>query len=326
MASPADNSGGEDIEHGGGVAVEMTATAATESLSPSSSPMEDAISISDERITPLLNQSQRPRVNIFSVSHSRRRPVKEQITRLAETETSPFVQFTVWIWDGSRYSGMLCMALSSIIYCIMEVLSDVFTVAARVILHEKLKIAEIGGLACSFFGVLFIFRPVLNIQGSTEAGEANISYVKGSNHLYAVLVGLVSSTVGGVSYCFIRAGAKAADQPLLTVFAFGLFATPAAAICAFIFEGFVLPGFYTLLLMVILGSLAFLAEITVARALQLEKTSKVVNILYLQAASTQLLGMSLSRIVPTFGRLVGCTLILISACCTMYVGPEKEVD
>ena len=76
MASPADNSGGEDIEHGGGVAVEMTATAATESLSPSSSPMEDAISISDEHITPLLNQSQRPRVNIFSVSHSRRRPVK----------------------------------------------------------------------------------------------------------------------------------------------------------------------------------------------------------------------------------------------------------
>nr|XP_027102370.1 uncharacterized protein LOC113723514 [Coffea arabica] len=171
--------------------------------------------------------------------------LQEQITRLAETETSPFVQFTVWIWDGSRYSGMLCMALSSIIYCIMEVLSDVFTaqsiplfemaftrctvililsfvwlkrsrqpifgtssvrkllvlrafmgylsllsfiyciqrvplsqaimlnfttpivaaVAARVILHEKLKIAEIGGLACSFFGVLFIFRPVLNIQG-----------------------------------------------------------------------------------------------------------------------------------------------------------------
>lgn len=52
------------------------------------------------------------------------------------------------------------------------------------------------------------------MAGSTEAGEANISYVKGSNHLYAVLVGLVSSTVGGVSYCFIRAGAKAADQPL----------------------------------------------------------------------------------------------------------------
>ncbi|XP_027172984.1 uncharacterized protein LOC113772559 isoform X2 [Coffea eugenioides] len=222
MASPADNSGGEDIEHGGGVAVEMTATAATESLSPSSSPMEDAISISDEHITPLLNQSQRPRVNIFSVSHSRRRPVKEQITRLAETETSPFVQFTVWIWNGSRYSAqsiplfemaftrctvililsfvwlkrsrqpifgtssvrkllvlrafMGYLSLLSFIYCIQRVpLSQaimlnfttpiVAAVAARVILHEKLKIAEIGGLACSFFGVLFIFRPVLNIQG-----------------------------------------------------------------------------------------------------------------------------------------------------------------
>ncbi|KAL3502658.1 hypothetical protein ACH5RR_037107 [Cinchona calisaya] len=404
MTSPAINAGAEDIEHGG-VVVEMASTADPH-LSSSSSSTDDSISISEDQVTPLLNQSQRPKVNIFSVSYPRQRPFKEQITRLAETETSPFLQFAFWIWNGSRYSGLLCMALSSIIYCIMEVVSDVFTaqsiplfemaftrctvililsfvwlkrsrqpifgassvtkllvlralmgylslmsfvyclqrvpvsgaiilsfttpimaaIAARVILHEKLRIAEIGGLACSFFGVLFVFQPILNIQGSTEAGEATISYVKGSYHLYAALVGLFSSIVGGVSHCFTRAGAKAADQPVLTVFAFGLFASPAAALCTFTFEGFVLPGIYTLLLMVVLGSLAFFAEITIARALQLEKTSKVVNVLYLEVASSQILGMSLSRIVPTFGRLVGCSLVLISASCTMYIGPEKEVE
>jgi Na+-transporting NADH:ubiquinone oxidoreductase subunit NqrE len=45
-----------------------------------------------------------------------------------------------------------------------------------------------------------------------------------------------------------------------------------------------------------------------------------------QAALSQLVGMSLSRVVPTFGRLVGCSLILISVCCTTYIGPEKEIE
>ena len=72
------------------------------------------------------------------------------------------------------------------------------SIAARVILHEKLKITDIGGtelfplalapdgdalwadnkasvwpffctgpgLACSFFGVLFIFGPTLTVQGT----------------------------------------------------------------------------------------------------------------------------------------------------------------
>lgn len=68
------------------------------------------------------------------------------------------------------------------------------SIAARVVLHEKLKITDIGGteteplalasdfgpfmtlflfcflfvlgLACSFFGVLFIFGPTLTVQGT----------------------------------------------------------------------------------------------------------------------------------------------------------------
>lgn len=33
-------------------------------------------------------------------------------------------------------------------------------------------------------------------------------------HVFAVLIGLVSSLAGGVSYCFLRAAAKASDQPV----------------------------------------------------------------------------------------------------------------
>ncbi|XP_059450779.1 uncharacterized protein LOC132181540 [Corylus avellana] len=331
----------------------------------------------------------------------------EQVIRLHEAESSPVTQFIFWVWSGSRYSGLLCMGISSIMYFVMEVLSDVFSaqsiplfetaftrcilimilsyfwlrksghsilgqthvrkllisraimgylslmsyvyciqrlplsqaivlsfttpimasIAARIILHEKLKIADIGGLACSFFGVLFIFRQLLTTKGAlVKAGETSNIYLRGSHHIYLVLVGLFSSITGGVSYCLIRAGAKASDQPVVTVFSFGILAGPAAGICTFAFEDFVLPDLYTFLLMLVLGVLAFLAEVFLARGLQLEKTSKVANVQYMAAALSQLWGIGSSRTAPSFGRLVGCLLILISVSCTMYIGPDKEME
>ncbi|KAH9793412.1 EamA domain-containing protein [Citrus sinensis] len=204
------------------------------------------------------------------------------------------------------------------------------SIAARIILREKLKIAEIGGLALSFFGVLFIFRRILTTQavsgGLVKPGEAISLNVRGSDHMLAVLVGLFSSITGGISYCLIKAGANASDQPLVTVFSFGILASPAAGICLFFFEEFVLPSFYSFLLMLVLSILAFFAEVLLARGLQLEKTSKVANVQYIEVALTQLWGMGLSRIAPSFGRLVGCVLILVSVFYTMYIGPEKEMN
>ncbi|KAA8524741.1 hypothetical protein F0562_011164 [Nyssa sinensis] len=396
MASPEsiDGGGGEQDRENSHVVELVTSTAESDS-------------ISEDQIIPLLTQSEKPKINIFSVSNPKRKPNMEQVTRLAEIEASPCKQFILWAWGGSRYSGLLCMALSSTIYFFMEVLSDIFSaqsiplfeiaftrctvililsfmwlrrsgqpifgptsvrsllvsrallgylsllsfiyciqrlpmsqaiilsfttpvmasIGARIILHEKLKIAEIGGLACSFFGVLFMFRPIPTVQGGlAKGGVVSDLYVQGSRHIYAVLIGLFSAITGGVSFCLIRAGAKASEQPVATVFSFGILASPAAAICTFAFEDFVMPGFYSFLLMVVLGVLAFFAEIFLARGLQLEKTSKVANIQYIEAAFTQLWGMGLSRIAPSFGRLVGCSLILVSACCTMYIGPEKEIQ
>ncbi|ESR60877.1 EamA domain-containing protein [Citrus sinensis] len=359
---------------------------------------------SDE-ISPLLAQSEKPKTNIFSVSYTRRKPREHVI----ETDTS-LTNCMLWVWNGSRYSGLMCMALSSTIYFFMQVISDVFmvqsiplfetvfmrctvtlilsylwlrrsgqpifgpmharnllvlralvgflslfsfvysiqrlplsqatvlsftapimaSIAARIILREKLKIAEIGGLALSFFGVLFIFRRILTTQavsgGLVKPGEAISLNVRGSDHMLAVLVGLFSSITGGISYCLIKAGANASDQPLVTVFSFGTLASPAAGICLFFFEEFVLPSFYSFLLMLVLSVLAFFAEVLLARGLQLEKTSKVANVQYIEVALTQLWGMGLSRIAPSFGRLVGCVLILVSVFYTMYIGPEKEMN
>ncbi|KAL3572948.1 hypothetical protein D5086_026852 [Populus alba] len=370
-----------EISDGNHDAVELIVCDASASELASDEISGDGAVLASEEITPLL----KPKINIFSVSHSRRKP-REQGTKIPDIETFPGTQLVLWIWGGSRYSGLLCVAISSTIYFVMEVLSDFFSaqsiplfetafarctitlilsylwlrgngqpifgpayarkflfsraltgclsllsfiycirrlplsqaivlsfttpimasIVARIILHEKLKTVDVGGLACSFFGVLFIFRQILTTQGALlRVGETNYIAIMGRNHVITVLVALFSSITGGISYCLVKAGAKASDQPLATVFSFGILATPATGICSFAFEEFVLPNFYTFFLMLILGLLSFSAEVFFARGLQLEKTSKAANVLYMEVALSQLWGIGSWRITPSFGGLVG---------------------
>lgn len=365
---------------------------------------EGSDSASEDQITPLLTQPDKPKLSIFTVSYPRRKNGKDQIARLIETETSPFTQFIMWVWGGSRYSGMLSMVLSSSIYCVMEILQDIgsaqaiplfeiaFTrcviisilsymwlrrsgepifgpanvrnllvsraltgcisllsfiyciqrlpksqamilslttpvmalIASRFILHENLKLAELAGIGFSFFGVLFMFGSPISLQGgASEEGGG----VRGVGHIFAVLIGSLSSLTGGISYCLIRAAAKASDQPLGTIFAFGLLSSPVAAICMITTEEFVLPTFYSFILMIVLSILAFFAELFLARGLQLEKTSKVANIQYLEVALFMLWGMGSLGVVVSFGKVVGCFLVFVSAFSTIYfLGPEKEME
>ncbi|MBA0639550.1 hypothetical protein Goklo_022582, partial [Gossypium klotzschianum] len=157
-----------------------------------------------------------------------------------------------------------------------------------------------------------------------KAEEASIISFMRSHHIYIALIGLFSSITSGISYSLIKAAAKASDQPVLTVFSFGILASPATGICSFAFEEFVLPSRYSLFLMLILGTLSFLAEVFLARGLQLEKVGKAVNVQFTEVALSQLWGICTSRMSWSFGQLAGCLLILISVTCTMYIGPDKD--
>ncbi|KAG4191308.1 hypothetical protein ERO13_A07G083200v2 [Gossypium hirsutum] len=353
---------------------------------------DGGLAVPSKEIIPLLSQAERPKINIFKDFRSREKPLEQVIKNITEAEISLLSQLSFWVWKGSRYSGLVCMVLSSIIYFVMEVLSDKFnaqsiplfetaftrctvtlilsclwlrtsgqalfeatnpwsplvlrallgslsllsfvyciqripfsqalvlgfttpifaSIVAKIILHEKLKIADIVGLICSFFGMLFIFK-VLYTRRLLKAEEASIISFMRNHHIYIALIGLFSSITSGISYCLIKAAAKASDQPV-----------PATGICSFAFEEFVLPSRYSLSLMLILGTLSFLAEVFLARGLQLEKVGKAVNVQFTEVALSQLWGICTSRMSWSFGQLAGCLLILISVTCTMYIGPDKD--
>ncbi|XP_022989092.1 uncharacterized protein LOC111486267 isoform X2 [Cucurbita maxima] len=348
------------------------------------------------------SQIVKPKINIFTISYPRRKP-SEQVNKLHESDASSISQSIIWIWGGSRYSGLLCASLSSIFYFAMEVLMDIFSaqsipilemafsrctiitilsylwlrrndqpmfgqthvnkllvaralsglislmgfiysiqslplsqaivlsfitpilasVMARFILHEKLKFSDFGGLACSFLGVLLLFQEIFTSQGLTE-GEKGIT-ILGSHRVYSLLIGLLTSIAGGISFCLIRASAKASDQPVVTVLSFGMLACPVTGICSVVFETLVLPNLRSFILMLVLGLLAFLAEVCWARGLQLEKTSKVCNIIFMEAALVQIWHFGILRVAP-YGQIFGIILILISQCWTLYVGPDTETE
>ncbi|KAK4276063.1 hypothetical protein QN277_019053 [Acacia crassicarpa] len=85
----------------------------------------DTVAVSED-FSPLLTQPERPRINIFNASYPRRKS-RDEVTRLLESESFSLTRFILWVWSGSRYSGLLCMVLSSITYFLMEVLSNIFS-------------------------------------------------------------------------------------------------------------------------------------------------------------------------------------------------------
>ncbi|PIA36839.1 hypothetical protein AQUCO_03200066v1 [Aquilegia coerulea] len=94
----------------------------------------------------------------------------------------------------------------------------------------------------------------------------------------------------------------------------------------FLVQNFVLPDIGSFLLMVILGVLAFFAEVLLARGLQLEKTNRVTNMHYIEPFLSEIWRIALSRLTLSIGGLFGSLLILVSACSTLFFGPEKEMD
>ncbi|KAH9303630.1 hypothetical protein KI387_008034, partial [Taxus chinensis] len=307
--------------------------------------------------------TQPAKMSIFSVSHGRAES-KEKRNERTETDFSGLHNVLLWVWRGSRYSGLICMTFSSLIYSIMGLLVEYFAVTkvpssetifircavilvaafiwirktgqplfglphvrllliartitgylsllgffysiqvlplhdaivlnfttpfmaailGRIILQEKWGVTELGGTVCSFLGICLIFNPVPLLRGGTSENNASTSvYIQGEqNYIYAILITLLSAASGGANYCFIRAAAKASEQPLITVFAFAAFACPVALICMFSFQKLVVPDIVAFIGMVIVALLAFVAEVLLSRGLQLEKASRATSILYVE--------------------------------------------
>lgn len=52
----------------------------------------------------------------------------------------------------------------------------------------------------------------ISTGGMINVGQASDSIVRETDHTYGLVIGLSSAILGGISYCLIRAAAKASDR------------------------------------------------------------------------------------------------------------------
>ncbi|VFQ89091.1 unnamed protein product [Cuscuta campestris] len=143
-----------------------------------------SIAISDDQITPLLPKPERTKINIFTISYPKRKSNKEQVVR-SESDMSPFMEYIIWAWSGSRYSGLLCVTLSSTIYCTMDFLSDIFS-------GQSISLFEMAFTRCTsllIFSLVWLKRtgqPIFGLKNVTTllALRAIVGYFSLSSFIY----------------------------------------------------------------------------------------------------------------------------------------------
>jgi len=196
---------------------------------------------------------------------------------------------------------------------------------STIILQEPWNPRVIAGSISGFLGALLILQsfPLLGDQPafapSDGASSDDKRYLQGASMSLA----FVAAAIGGAVYCCIRSLGKAGEPPQVTVFAFAALSCPIAALCALLFQDFVLPGFVDLIGMVITGITAFAAQVLVARGLQLEKAARATSFLYIEVVSSYLLHAFLLGYVPSLYATAGIIFVTLNICSLLFWENEQ---
>ncbi|CAM6087301.1 unnamed protein product [Calypogeia fissa] len=190
---------------------------------------------------------------------------------------------------------------------VLNFTSPVFTIIlATVFLNETWSGAEAAGTFCSFLGVLLVTQPQILSAGHYAGTKSIVDVYVG------VATALAAAALGALSYILVRLIGQHGEPPLVCVFAFAAVSTPMAALVT-LFQGYKAPGAVEVSLLLLVGVLAYSAQVFLTRALQLEKASSVAPIQYLKVLFTFILGVMFLQEIPTAWDIFGAILIIGSA-------------
>ncbi|KAG6549876.1 hypothetical protein Mapa_008858 [Marchantia paleacea] len=194
---------------------------------------------------------------------------------------------------------------------VLNFTTPVFTVIlATLYLNEHWGAAEAAGTFCSFLGVLLVTQPQF------LSGKHAIADSIGDMYM-GVAVALIAAATGALSYIIVRIIGQQNEPPLVCVFAFAAFSTPMAALGTMV-QGYKVPNSTEIALLLLVGVMAYFAQVFLTRALQLEKASSVTPIQYLKVLFTFILGVMFLHEIPTLWDVLGAILIAGSAASISY--------
>lgn len=154
----------------------------------------------------------------------------------------------------------------------LNYLSPIFTaLIASYWLKEKIKPLQWSFLLLCVLGVAILKDGEISLTGEM------------------LLLGLGASALAGLAYNCVRV-CKETDHPLVVVFYFPFVSTPIALILIFLFQGWLWPSFSEWMIILLLGSLTQVAQITLTKALQTDKAANAAVLKYLGVIHAFLIG------------------------------------
>jgi drug/metabolite transporter (DMT)-like permease len=170
------------------------------------------------------------------------------------------------------------------------------TLLAAVVLDEVLRAREIVCLVASLLGVLFIAHPAPLF--GTAAQPVNALAVAGA---------VVGAACSGAAYTLVRK-MRGSEHPLVIVAYLPLLGVPMSL--PFALASWTWPNALEWLLLLGVGVTTQLAQISMTRGLQLERTARATTAGYLQVAFAVLWGAIFLGEIPDMFTLVGAVIII----------------
>jgi len=170
------------------------------------------------------------------------------------------------------------------------------TLLAALILKEHLRVPEVICLVTSLVGVMFIAQP-----------PALFGAVATPTSLTDVGIALMGALASGTAYTLVRK-MRTTEHPLVIVFYLPLLSVPISL--PFALADWRWPNATEWLLLVGVGITTQLAQVSMTRGLQLERTARATTVGYLQVAFAVTWGAIVLGEIPDFWTLAGATTII----------------
>jgi drug/metabolite transporter (DMT)-like permease len=171
------------------------------------------------------------------------------------------------------------------------------TVLAAIILDEALRAPEILCLVASLVGVVFVAHPSWLFGAPTMVAESP----------WPVVIALLGALCSGAAYTLVRK-MRSTEHPLVIVFYLPLLSVPISLPLAL--AEWQWPTAWEWVLLVGVGITTQLAQVSMTRGLQLERTARATTTGYLQVAFAVMWGALLLGEIPDVWTLAGAVTII----------------
>jgi drug/metabolite transporter (DMT)-like permease len=171
------------------------------------------------------------------------------------------------------------------------------TVLAAIILDEALRAPEILCLVASLVGVVFVAHPSWLFGAPTMVAESR----------WPVVIALLGALCSGAAYTLVRK-MRSTEHPLVIVFYLPLLSVPISLPLAL--AEWQWPTAWEWVLLVGVGITTQLAQVSMTRGLQLERTARATTTGYLQVAFAVMWGALLLGEIPDVWTLAGAVTII----------------